>query len=77
MASIEYLIKMIEIKKAEIAKLEENLKHIKSKNNQWGLNAFYFNNNREILKRTVNKLEKAKTELADYQKTLAIATEKA
>ena len=77
MASIEYLIKMIEIKKAEIAKLEENLKHIKSKNNQWDLNAFYFNNNREILKRTVNKLEKAKTELADYQKTLAIATEKA
>ena len=77
MASIEYFIKMIEIKKAEIAKLEENLEHIKSKNNQWELNAFYFNNNKEILKRTVNKLEEAKTDLADYQKNLAIATEKA
>lgn len=76
MATIEFIQKRIEGKEKEIAKLEKKLERIhKAEATNWEVNPYYYNEN--DIKWTTRDLEAAKQGLADYQKALAEAQEKA
>ena len=76
MASIEYITKRLEGKKAEIAKLEKKLERInKAEASGWEDNPYYYS---ESDKRwTLRDLEDAKKALCDWGEKLAQAEEKA
>lgn len=76
MASIEYLTKRVEGKKAEIAKLEKKLERInKAEASGWEDNPYYYS---EHDKRwTLRDLEDAKKALVEWGEKLAQAEEKA
>jgi len=76
MASIEYLTKRVEGKKAEIAKLEKKLARIeKAKASNWENNPYYYSES--DLKWTTRDIEQAHTALADYEAKLQAEIEKA
>ena len=75
MASVEFITKRIEGKKAEIAKLEKKLARIiKAQESNWENNPYYYSEN--DLKWTTKDLEAAKEAIAKYEADLNTETEK-
>lgn len=76
MASIDYIMKRIEGKEKEIAKLTKKLERIhKAQATNWEVNPYWYSE--YDLKYTTRDLEDAKRMLEDYKAKLATETEKA
>lgn len=76
MATTEFLMKRIDGKKAEIAKLEKKLERIiKAEQTNWEVNPYYYNANDK--KWTEKDLESAKQSLAEYEAKLEVENNKA
>lgn len=75
MASIEYIQKRIDSKKAELNKLNKTLERInKAKATNWTVNPYWYGE--DSLHRTAREIELATKSLNDYENQLVVATQK-
>ena len=76
MATVEYIQKRIDGKKAELEKLHKKLDRIeKAEATGWKVNPYYYDENDK--RRTLKEIEIAESSLADYQDELRVTFEKA